>query len=122
MFPALTPAQVERVRRHGRLRPLAAGEVLYDAGAPDAAFYVVLSGRVDIVRPSIDGETAVQSLGPGQFTGEITLLARRRPLVRAQATGAGEAIELGRDALLALVQTDSELSEILMRAFILRRV
>lgn len=122
MFPALTPAQVERVRRHGRLRPLSAGEVLYDAGAPDAAFYVVLRGSVDIVRPSIDGETRVQSLGPGQFTGEITLLARRRPLVRAQAPEPGEAIELGRDALLELVQTDSELSEILMRAFILRRV
>jgi len=122
MFPALTPAQIERVRRHGRLRPLAAGDVLYDAGAPDAAFYVVLGGRVDIVRPSIDGETAVQSLGPGQFTGEITLLARRRPLVRAQASEPGKAIELDRDALLALVQTDSELSEILMRAFILRRV
>ena len=31
-------------------------------------------------------------------------------------------LELDRDALRALVQTDSELSELLMRAFILRRV
>src|SRR5204863_1471757 len=34
----------------------------------------------------------------------------------------GEAIELSREQVLALVQTDAELSEILMRAFILRRV
>ncbi len=122
MFPALTPAQVDRVRRHGRSRPLAGGEQLYDAGAADAAFYVVLQGRLDIVRPSIDGDSLIQSLGPGQFTGEVSLLARRRPLVRVRVAESGEAVELSRDALLALVQTDSELSEILMRAFILRRV
>ena len=34
----------------------------------------------------------------------------------------GEVIEVDRENLLALVQTDSELSDILMRAFILRRV
>jgi thioredoxin reductase (NADPH) len=34
----------------------------------------------------------------------------------------GEVIELDREHLLALVQTDSELSEVIMRAFILRRV
>jgi thioredoxin reductase (NADPH) len=122
MFPVLTPAQVERVRRHGRVRAIAAGELLYDAGSADAAFYVVVAGRVDIVRTAADGATPIQSLGERQFTGEVTLLARRRPLVRAQVAAAGEAIELTRDALLALVQTDSELSEILMRAFILRRV
>jgi thioredoxin reductase (NADPH) len=122
MFPALTPAQVERVRRHGRLRPIAKGERLYEAGAADAAFYVVVRGRLDIVRPAMEGDTLIRSIGPGQFTGEVSLLARRRPLVRAQVAESGEAIELSRDALLALVQTDSELSEILMRAFILRRV
>jgi thioredoxin reductase (NADPH) len=122
MFPALTHAQVERVRRHGRLRPIAQGERLFEAGAADAAFFVVLRGRVDIVRPAIEGDTLIQSLGPGQFTGEVALLARRRPLVRAEVAEPGEAVELSRDALLALVQTDSELSEILMRAFILRRV
>ena len=42
--------------------------------------------------------------------------------MRIRATEPGEVIELERDRLLALVQTDSELSEILMRAFILRRV
>jgi thioredoxin reductase (NADPH) len=123
MFPALSDAQCSRVERHGRVRATSAGEVLFEAGAPDPAFFLVRSGRVDILRPAVAGpETLVQSLGPGQFTGEANLLSGRRPLVRALVTGAGEAIELGRDALLALVQTDSELSEILMRAFILRRV
>jgi thioredoxin reductase (NADPH) len=37
-------------------------------------------------------------------------------------TVSGEALELTRERLLALIQTDAELSEILMRAFILRRL
>ena len=47
--------------------------------------------------------------------------AAARSSSRAPAE-AGEVIELDREHLLALVQTDSELGEIIMRAFILRRV
>ena len=41
---------------------------------------------------------------------------------RLRATESGELIEFERDQLLALIQTDAELSEILMRAFMLRRL
>ena len=62
------------------------------------------------------------SFGPGMFTGEVTMLSGRRGLAQIRAGAVGEVIEVGRDDLLALIQTDGELSEILMRAFILRRV
>jgi thioredoxin reductase (NADPH) len=50
------------------------------------------------------------------------MLAGRQAMVRIRASEAGELIELEREQLLALVQTDAELGEIFMRAFILRRV
>src|SRR5436309_5538326 len=56
------------------------------------------------------------------FTGEVTMLSGRPGLAQSRAGAAGEVIEVGRDELLALIQSDGELSEILMRAFILRRV
>ena len=56
------------------------------------------------------------------FTGEGGLLSGRRALVDLRVTESGEVIEMERDALLALIQTDSELSEILLRAFIFRRM
>ena len=43
-------------------------------------------------------------------------------MARIRVREAGDVIEIERDQLLALVQTDSELSDIFMRAFILRRV
>lgn len=84
--------------------------------------FVVKTGQVEVVQPSGASEKPVALFLPGQFTGEISILSGRPILVRVRAKEAGEVIEIDRDHLLQLVQTDSELSEIFMRAFILRRV
>jgi thioredoxin reductase (NADPH) len=122
VFPTLTPAQIARVAAHGRVRHVEPGEVLVEAGDQVVPFFVVTSGQVDIVLPYGTTETLVAVHQPGQFTGEVTMLSGRRTLVRARAGISGEVIQLDRDHLLALVQTDGELSEIFLRAFILRRV
>ncbi len=122
MFPTLTPAQMERIAAQGRRRAVQAGEVLFEAGAVDVPFFVVATGQVEIVQPSGGAETLIAVHGPGQFTGEVQMLSGRRALVLARASASGEVIELDHGHLLTLVQTDSELSEIILRAFILRRV
>ena len=122
MFPTLTPAQIERIAAHGKLRAIRSGEVLIEAGARVVPFFVVTAGRVEVARPSGTSETLVAVHGPGQFTGEVNMLSGRPTLVRSRASEPGEVIELERARLLMLVQTDSELSELIMRAFILRRV
>jgi len=87
-----------------------------------ARFFVVTAGQIDIVRPSGATEELLAVYGPGMFTGELTLLSGRRGLAQIRAGEAGEVIEVDREHLQRLVQTDSELSDILIRAFILRRV
>ena len=122
MFPTLTPAQIARIAAHGVARPMARGDVLIEAGDPSVPFFVVTSGEIEIIRPSGPGDMLVAIHGPGRFTGEGNLLLGRRSLTRARASKAGEAIELTRSQLLTLVQTDAEISEILMLAFIYRRI
>src|SRR5262249_14523978 len=123
IFPTLTPAQVARIAAHGRKRRFERGEVLLEAGAPVVPFFVVTAGALEAVHPTRDdGEVLITVHRPGQFTGEVNLLSGRSALVSARAAESGEAVELTREQLLALVQTDSELSELFMRAFILRRV
>src|SRR5437879_7256557 len=122
IYPTLTPAQLARIAAHGRRRRVERGEVLVEAGEQTARLFVVAAGRIDIFRRSQRGEELVVSFGPGMFTGEVTMLSGRRGLAQIRAGAVGEVIEVGRDDLLALIQTDGELSEILMRAFILRRV
>jgi len=121
-FPKLTDAQVRRIAVHGHVRNVERGEVLVEAGEQIDRFFVVVSGQIEGARLSDSTEEPVAVLGPGQFTGEVTMLSGRRGLVRIKALESGQVIQLDREHLLSLVQTDSELSDILMRAFILRRV
>jgi thioredoxin reductase (NADPH) len=121
-FPTLTTAQIARVARHGRVRSVMPGDILFDVGQTVVPFFVVVKGHVEIVRPDITGDTLVIVHGPGEFTGEVSMLSGRRALVRGRAIDSGEVLELDRESLLSLVQTDADLSDIIMRAFILRRV
>jgi thioredoxin reductase (NADPH) len=122
IFPTLTPAQIRRIAPHGHNRAMQRGEVLVEQGDRNVPFFVVVSGEVEIVRPSGGVETLITIHGPGQFSGEVNMLSGRPAVGRMRATKPGELIELDRQHMLALVQTDAELGEILMRAFILRRV
>ncbi len=122
IFPTLTAGQLERLASYGVTRRVRAGEVLLEVAAQHGRSFVVVSGELHILRVTDDREELVALTRPGQFTGELNLLSARRGLVRIRASEPGEVIEIDHDHLLMLVQGDSELSEILMRAFILRRV
>ncbi|MEA2339506.1 MAG: thioredoxin reductase, partial [Thermoanaerobaculia bacterium] len=121
-FPTLTAAQMERLASRGRLREVRRGEVLWEAGAESIKFVVVRAGEVEMTLQKAGQETIIARHGPGQFTGEINLLSGRRALAGARISQPGQVIEIDRETLLSLVQTDAELSDILMRAFIVRRV
>jgi thioredoxin reductase (NADPH) len=122
IFPKLTPAQIDRIAAHGHIRSVQPGEVLIEQGDTSVSFFVVITGEVEIVRPFDAYETLVTVHGSGEFTGEVNMLSGRRSFFRARATKPGKVIELDHQQMLTLVQTDAELSDILMRAFILRRV
>jgi thioredoxin reductase (NADPH) len=121
VFPTLTPAQIERLAAQGRIRQVQPGEVLVEAGEKGAPFFVIQTGQVEVVQPAGDVARPVALFLPGQFTGEMSILSGRPSLVQVRAKEAGQLIEIDREHLLQLVQADSELSDIFMRAFILRR-
>ena len=121
-FPKLTPAQIERVAVHGHVRRTAQGEVLGTVGKVTSQFFVVRTGAIEAVQQDENGKsTTVTTIEPGEFTGEVSMLSGRPALVTLRVGEAGELIEVERDDLLTLIQTDAELSEIFVRAFLLRR-
>jgi thioredoxin reductase (NADPH) len=121
MFPVLTAEQQARVLAHGRTRKVAAGETLVELNQQPTKIFIVVQGKLELFRRSDQNEEVIAACGPGMFTGELNLLSGRRGLVSIRAAEASELIEIEREALRALVQTDSELSDIFLRAFILRR-
>jgi thioredoxin reductase (NADPH) len=122
MFPTLESEQIARLRKHGSLRQAQAGEELWQYGDREGRLFVIVSGSVEILRSTLNGEERVVLHGPGQFTGEMSTLRGARNLVRARMLEAGELIVIDHENLRNVVQTDSAISELFMRAFILRRM
>jgi len=55
-FPILTEAQIARIRPSAKLRPVQVGDIVFEPGDVDVPFFVLLSGRMEIVQPDINGE------------------------------------------------------------------
>ena len=121
-FPFLSVSQIDRIRVCSRSRQVKAGDILFEPGDENVPFYVLLSGGMEIVQPDLAGEHLIAKHGPGEFTGEMTMISGRRCLARGRVTEPGEFLELTGDGLRSLVARDAELSDIFMRAFILRRL
>src|SRR6266446_1879107 len=123
MFPVLEPAEIERVRRFGKVRSYGAGEALAKIGEVGPGLTIILGGNVDITQHDESGRrTAIVTHGPGAFMGELAQLAGRPALVDAHAKEPVEALIIPPDQLRALLIAEAELGERVMRALILRRV
>ena len=121
-FPALTTAQVERVRPYGTGRTVRAGEVLYEPGQLGVPCFVVLSGKLEIVMATLFGERVIVKFGHGVFSGEMFLISGAKSISTGRVGEPGELLEVSVASLRSLIARDAELSDIFMRAFIQRRV
>ena len=109
-FPLLTPAQIERLRPHGKLRHVEAGEVLFEPGDSNVPVYVVLSGGLEILQPCPEGVRSVVKHVPGSITGEFTVISGQRALLRGQVIASGEFLQIASGEFRALVAKDAELA------------
>ncbi len=120
-FPKLTDQQIARIAAHGRTRQVEHGEILVKSGQPTSVFFVAISATIEVVQVTQNSETMVRVIGAGEFSGELSILSGRPMIATLRVGSSGDVIELARDELLSLVQSDAELSEIFVRAFLLRR-
>jgi thioredoxin reductase (NADPH) len=122
MFPTLSSAQIARIASRGVIRPITRGEVLIEGGQTDVPFFVVKAGEIEVIRPSGLGDLLVAVVHADQFTGDISMILGRPALMRLRVSESGEVVELTRDQMHALIQADTEMSEVLMKALIYRRI
>src|SRR6476659_1073892 len=126
MFPVFDRAQIETAKRFasGPARNFAPGEVVFEAGERNAPAWLVLKGSIDVVRrDGLNRESPITSHGPGQFSGEVSQLAGAGMLTSGRAGPQGcTALPFDAAHVRALMVGSADVGEILMRAFILRRV
>src|SRR6516164_881571 len=121
-FPVLTEGQINRIRVLGKLRKVERAEILFKPNDIGVPFFVLLSGSLEIVQLQLTGERLITTHESGSFTGELSMISGQKCLVLGRVSKAGEFLEVSPEGLRTLVARDAELSEIIMRAFILRRL
>ena len=123
MFPILSDADIERMRRFGEARGYAPAEHIVTAGTIAPGLVLILSGKVDITQAGgLGSREAIITHGPGNFIGELAQLSNRPSLVNAEAIEPVEAIVIPSQRLRDLMVQEANLGERVMRALILRRV
>src|SRR5258706_12300113 len=116
-FPHLNAAQIARLEAHGSRMRMQRDELLAEPGQRHRGLMVVLSGSINVLRPGLAGEELIVVHRAGQFAGEMSTLRGHGSLVRMRAAEDGEILVVDEEHLRAVVQTDSDVSEIFMRPF-----
>ena len=126
MFPVLDTAQIEAAKRFasGPARHFDSGEIVFGIDERQPPAWLVLKGSIEVVRrDSLDREVAITAHHAGQFSGEVNQLAGRAYLATGRAGPEGcTALPFDAAHVRALIIGSAEVGEIMMRAFILRRV
>ncbi|MGK6354792.1 FAD-dependent oxidoreductase [Sphingomonas sp. DT-207] len=122
-FPVLAGEMIARVAIFGKEEALPGGATLFHRGDRNVDFFLCLGGSIEILDSDLKGrESVVHAHTPGQFTGELDLFNDRKILVTGRATPGTRVIRVGRADFRRMIVAEPDIGEIVMRAFILRRV
>jgi thioredoxin reductase (NADPH) len=122
-FPQLDDEMIGRVSVFGREESPAPGTLLFERGQRHVDFFLILEGSVEVLEHDLEGVPHVLRLiGERQFTGELTLFSERQALASARAGTRTRVVRVRRADFRRLISSEPDIGEIIMRAFILRRV
>ena len=122
-FPRLSAEILARIARYGSEERFTAGAPIFSRGDRNVDFFVVVAGSIEVF--DVDEHDLPQVflvLRSRQFSGELTLFNERAVLVSARASEETVLLRVRRADFRRLVSTEADIGEIVMRAFILRRV
>jgi len=122
-FPTLTEEQVSRIARYGTEERFDDGAIVYERGQRGVDFFVVVEGAIEVFEVDARGVTNVLIVHRERnFTGEMNTFNDRQILVSGRCAGPSRVIRVKNADFRKLISGEPDIGEIVMRAFILRRV
>jgi thioredoxin reductase (NADPH) len=111
------------VAAFGREERLPAGTMVFERGQRSVDFFFVLEGSIEIFERDRDDRPSVFTVhGERQFTGELDLFNDRQILVSGRTGEDSRVVRVRRPDFRRMIAAEPDIGEIIMRAFILRRV
>ncbi|HVE89499.1 MAG TPA: FAD-dependent oxidoreductase [Burkholderiaceae bacterium] len=122
-FPRLSVDAADRVANYGVEQGLRRGTSVFERGQRGVDFFLVLEGNIEIFDVDAAGQRHVLTVhGERQFTGELDLFNDRQILVSARTGVNSRVVRIKRADFRKMLSAEPDIGEIIMRAFILRRV
>lgn len=121
MFPTLSEDQIERAKQFGEVNSYLKGTILFERGDRSVDFFIVLKGTIEIYEHIVNRTQIITVHKENEFTGELDLFNDREILVGARMGGDGQVLQINRVQFRKLIAAESDISELIMQAFILRR-
>jgi thioredoxin reductase (NADPH) len=119
--PKFTSAQIATIETFGERRSIAQGEVLITEGTRQNNFYVILSGELEVLQHQDNREIPIITHSARGMIGEIATLTGEVAMVEVRANSDAEVIAVPPENLHRIVVEHSELSDVILRSFLLRR-
>jgi thioredoxin reductase (NADPH) len=121
-FPRLSDDAIAALEERATRRATTVGEILFADGDATYDFFVVLSGKVAIIRNArCADEQTIGVHGERRFLGELNLLTGEAVYLTAKVVEAGEVLQLPRRALLEFVDSEQSIADLVLRAYLARR-
>jgi thioredoxin reductase (NADPH) len=122
-FPHLNEDMSARLVKYGVEEVVPAGTMLFRRGERRVDYFFVIEGSIEVYDTAEDGTPNVFVVhGPNQFTGEVDLFSERKIMVNGRTAAETRLVRMNPAAFRKLVSGEPDIGEIIMRAFILRRV
>ena len=119
--PTLREDQIEILKRYGRTRVTEVGDVLFRAGDASNDFIVILEGVVEVIDDFAGDARTIGTFLAGRFLGELNMLTGQAMYLTAVVREGGSVLEIPREQLKEVVTEESNLSDIILKAFLARR-
>lgn len=105
LFSGLSKTALGRLAKVGRARSHKAGAEIVKEGEVGVGFFLIRSGKVDVIR----GGKKLSTLGPGQYFGEMSLLDKAPRSATCKATEATETLAILRSDFVAELKSSSSM-------------
>jgi thioredoxin reductase (NADPH) len=121
--PRLSGDQFARLTAYGVAQDVRIRDVVFRPGDPSYDLIAIETGWIEIVSPAArdEPEAVVATYGPGGFLGELNLLTGQTAYLTARVTEAGRIHRISHESFRRLMADDPEISDILLRTFLVRR-
>ncbi|MDJ1182380.1 cyclic nucleotide-binding domain-containing protein [Roseofilum casamattae] len=114
-FENFTELELRQLIEVGCRRRLRGSQVLFREGDPGDAFYIVLSGTVEVYVDKINKH--LTNLGPGKFFGELSLMLGIPRTASVRATEETIVFAINHKGFEQLLREHPELSEVIVQEF-----